>query len=90
MKSTLRSVYFLPTKYYGGEINIHIEEMCSNTKTLRISHWPSVTRPMCISPKLNNLNFYPLEVVSRCRDLQCQVSENHPYLFNLKLHICKS
>ena len=28
MKSTLHSVYFLPTKYYGGEININIDKMC--------------------------------------------------------------
>ena len=40
MKSTLHSIYFLPTKYYGGEINI--DKMCSNTTTLRISHWPSL------------------------------------------------
>ena len=42
MKSTLHSVDFLPTKYYGGEININIDKMCSNTTTLRISHWPSL------------------------------------------------
>ena len=33
--------------------------------------------------KLNNLHFLPLEVVSRYRDPQLQVSENYPYLFNL-------
>ena len=42
MKSTLHSVYFPPTKYYGGEIYINIDKMCSNTTTLRIGHWPSL------------------------------------------------
>ena len=32
---------------------------------------------------LNNLNFHPLEVVSRYRDPELQVAENYPYLFNL-------
>ena len=32
-----------------------------------------------LGDKLNNLNFYPLKVVSRYRDPQLQVSEN--YLF---------
>ena len=31
--------------------------------------------------KLNNLNFQPLEVVSRYRDTQLQVAENYWYLF---------
>ena len=44
MKSTLYSGYFLHTKYYGGEINININKMCSNTTTLRQL---SVTRPIC-------------------------------------------
>ena len=30
------------------------------------------------------LIFYPLEVVSRCRDTQLHVGENYPYLFLLK------
>ena len=30
------------------------------------------------------LNFHPLEVVSRYRDPQLQVSENYAYLFNLR------
>ena len=42
MLSTLHSVYFLPTKYYCGEININIDKMCSNMTTLSISHWPSL------------------------------------------------
>ena len=33
--------------------------------------------------KLINLNFQPLEVVSRYRDPQPQVVENYSYLFNL-------
>ena len=36
------------------------------------------------------LNFHPLEVVSRYRDSQLQVAENHSYLFNLSTNICKS
>ena len=47
MKITLHSVYFQPTKYYGGEININIDKMCSNTTTLRISYWPSL---VCLDP----------------------------------------
>ena len=41
-------------------------------------------------PKLNNLNFQPLEVVSRYRDPQPQVVENYSYLFNLRRNIYKS
>ena len=42
------------------------------------------------SAKLNNLNFHPLEVVSRYRDPQLQVGENYSYLFILRPNICKS
>ena len=35
--------------------------------------------PLFLNPKLNNLNFHPLEVMSRHRDLQ--VGENYRYLF---------
>ena len=31
--------------------------------------------------ELNNLNFHPLEVVSRYRDPQLHVGENYAYLF---------
>ena len=34
--------------------------------------------------KLNELNFHPLEVVSRYRDPQLQVGENYSYLFILR------
>ena len=40
-----------------------------------------------------NLNFHPLEVVSRYRDPQLQVGEEnraYSYLFNLRPNICKS
>ena len=37
--------------------------------------------------KLNNLNFHPLEVVSRYRDPQPQVGENYSYLVNLRTNI---
>ena len=40
--------------------------------------------------KLVYLNFRPLEVVSRYRDSQLQVAENHSYLLNLSTNICKS
>ena len=36
------------------------------------------------------LNFHPLEVVSRYRDLQLQVGENYAYLLNLRPNIGKS
>ena len=39
--------------------------------------------------KVNNLNFQPLEVVSRYRDPQLQVAENYSCLFNLSTKICK-
>ena len=38
----------------------------------------------------NNLNFHPLEVVSRYRDPQLQVGENYSCLFNLIANISKS
>ena len=40
--------------------------------------------------KLNNLNFYSLEVVDRYRDPQLQASENYSYLYDLRSNICKS
>ena len=40
--------------------------------------------------KLIDLNFQPLEVVSRYCDPQLQVGEKYLYLFNLKTNICKS
>ena len=39
--------------------------------------------------KIHNLNFQPLEVVSRYRDPQHQVVENYSYLFNLRPTVCK-
>ena len=41
-----------------------------------------------ILTKLKNLNFHPLEVVSRYRDPQLQVGENYSYLYNLNQNIC--
>ena len=41
------------------------------------------------SAKVNNLNFYPLEVVGRYRDPQLQVGENYSYLLNVRLNIYK-
>ena len=38
----------------------------------------------------SNLNFQPLEVVSRYRDPQLQVDENYPYLFHLRTNISKN
>ena len=40
--------------------------------------------------KFSNLNFHPLEVVSRYRDPQLQVGENYSHLFNLRPNIRKS
>ena len=42
------------------------------------------------SSELIYLNFQTLEVVSRYRDPQLQVTENYSYLFNLSTNICKS
>ena len=41
------------------------------------------------SATLYNLNFHPLEVVSRYRDPQLQVGENYSCLFNLRPTILK-
>ena len=40
--------------------------------------------------QLNNLNFHPLEIVSRYRDQQLQVGANYTDLFNLRQNIFKS
>ena len=40
--------------------------------------------------ELNNLHFYPLEVVSRYRDQQLQVGEIYSYSFNCSPNIRKS
>ena len=40
--------------------------------------------------ELNNLNFHPLEFVSRYRDPQLQAGENYSYLFNQRRNIYKS
>ena len=62
----------------------HIES--DNFKTIHF--FGDKTQPVSIinpkSDKLNNLNFHPLEVVSRYRDPQLQVDENDPFLFNLR------
>ena len=39
---------------------------------------------------IENVNFHPLEVVSRYRDPQLQVGENYSYKFNLRPNIRKS
>ena len=43
-----------------------------------------------MSANVSFLNFHPLEVVSRYRDPQLQVSENYSSLLNLKPNISKS
>ena len=43
----------------------------------------------CIT-KLNNVNFYPFEVVSCYRDPQFQVGDNYSFCFNLRPNIFKS
>ena len=42
-----------------------------------------------LTAKLFNLNFHPLEVVSRCRDPQLQVSENYSDLTNWRSTVFK-
>ena len=39
---------------------------------------------------MSDLYFYLVEVVSRCRNTQLQVSEKYTYLFNLRPNICIS
>ena len=43
-----------------------------------------------LNAEIKNLNFHPLEAVSRYRDPQLQVAENYLYLFNLRPNICKA
>ena len=40
--------------------------------------------------KLNNLNYHPLEVVSRYRDPQFEVDENYSYLLSFRPNIFES
>ena len=51
------------------------------TNNKRINPYPA---------KVIYLNFQPLEVVSRYRDLQLQGAENYSYTFNLTTNIFKS
>ena len=46
-----------------------------------------ITKPY--PPKINNLNFHPLEVGSRYRDPQLKLSENEGYLLYLTPNISK-
>ena len=43
-----------------------------------------------LTAKLFNLNFHPLDVVSRCRDSQLQVSENYSDLTKWRSTLFKS
>ena len=43
-----------------------------------------IVNPLTAKLHTCNLNFHPLEVVSRYRDSQLQVGGNCPYLFNLR------
>ena len=48
---------------------------------------------MIINPstaKLRYFSFYPLEVVSRYRDPQLQVTEKYSHLITLSTNMCKS
>ena len=47
------------------------------------------SNPNIYSAKLN-LNFHPLEVMSRYRDTQLQVGKNYSYLPKLRTNISKS
>ena len=62
---------------------------------LRISskQWPALLEHRFVNPstaKLFNLNFHPLEVVSRWRDPQLQVSENYSDLTKWRSTLFKS
>ena len=46
-----------------------------DVETERVNHW---------NPRLNNLIFQPLKVVSRYLDPQPQVGEKNSYLFNFR------
>ena len=53
---------------------------------------PDIYMNISTSPdpaQIINLNFQPLELVSRYRDAQLQVTENYWYLFNLTSNSCK-
>ena len=51
-----------------------------------LRHYQSA-RSNPLSTKVFNLNFHPLEVVSRLRDPQLQVSENYSYLTKCRLMV---
>ena len=65
----------------------------SGDETLHGHLWPTYFRHIIINPltaKLLNLNFHPLEVVSRWRDPQLQVSENYSDLTKWRSTLFKS
>ena len=55
------------------QTQIHLKVFKLQVCVLTPNSWPA---------KSSNLNFHPLEVVSRYRDPQLQVGENYWYLFN--------
>ena len=57
-------------------------------KTFSLRHYQSA-RSNPLSTKVFNHNFHPLEVVSRLRDPQLQVSENYSDLTKCRLTIFK-
>ena len=60
-------------------------------KILNMYEWRGLNILFLISnpPSKNNLNFHPLEDVSRYRDPQLQVGKNHSYLYILYQNICQ-
>ena len=75
--------------------------VCSNVQQFMYMYiYAHCDNPMCqlvepdslnpLTAKSFNLNLHPLEVVSRRRDLQLQVSENYSDLTKWRTHISKA
>ena len=87
---------WVPILIFGGTCVIYTAMVRANWIRSFITRKEIVFIELCVNnlnllnlkrAELNNLNFYPLEVVSRYRDPQLQVSENYPYLFIVRSNI---
>ena len=85
------------THIYGAYVVVlqrfHVKFSSCNIPTniyvcILLSIWWNMINPL--TAELFNLNFHPLEVVSRWRDPQLQVSENYSHLTNWRSTLFKS
>ena len=69
------------------ENRFRIDGEIAENHAILVNLTASIVNPL--PPKSTNLNFHPLEVVSRYHDQHLQVAENYSYLFHLRPNICK-